>query len=343
MEKKEAFAKRLQTRKMYNEFDATDEKWWVRVVATIARYNKKMRPRHWLSCCGALTALFGVYALFCVLFGYANVLDETTLRASSFYGELASHTGAYVWLGGQKDAAIGAHVFAARRNFSLAVSRRLALVASSFDDSRLVAQAFDCTDLFSASADVRARLLDPMESAETLLADAPALGCTCAPMFATNARLLSFSVPSNGAASDHNETVVHALDVRDELEHVYDLLDAAALAAADVKLAVTNESQNERYNEPRGSFALIRRARLRLHFSDRYCHIQTVWLSNEMAVCAQRCLDLMRGIDVRERARMQWRLGIRLNEAVFGAPPPPSSPNDAAAAQKARPQSKDEL
>lgn len=303
---------------MYDDYDASDEKWYVRLLAALARRKSKMKARDWLIACGATFGLFLLYALVCILLGYGNVVDEATLSASSFYGELPSHTAAYVWVGGQRDAQISRHVFDARRNFSLDVSRHIALVASSFDDSRGVAHAVECSDTLSANSSLRTELLEAMAHSEALLKEPGAPPCTCAPVFGYDLQQLAFAAPTAGADGD---AFVHAFGIHDKLSSAYDALDSAALGVAEIKLAVTNESQNERYNQARGSFAVIRRARLRLSFADRHCHSQTLWLANELAVCAQRCLDLMRGVDVRERARMQWRLGIRLNEQQFGPPP----------------------
>jgi hypothetical protein len=142
-------------------------------------------------------------------------------------------------------------------------------------------------------------------------------------MFGFRARHLALYT---GAENGQHATdgVVHALNVVDDLEREYDVLDSETLASNYVKLTVLNESQDERYNEARGSFAVIRRMRVRVLFLDRFCHKQVNRLTNMLAVCAQRCFDMMRGIDARERARMQWRLGVRLNEHIFG--PPPSNP-----------------
>jgi hypothetical protein len=121
----------------------------------------------------------------------------------------------------------------------------------------------------------------------------------------------------------HSSRVLHAIEVVDTDEEAYDRLDVAAFDEQGVQLAIVYENQDYRFNHPRGTFAVLRRATLQLSYRDTHCHIVTLRLAGEAAFCAQQCLDLMNGIDVRERARRQWQnSGVQLNashfESVYG-------------------------
>ena len=115
-----------------------------------------------------------------------------------------------------------------------------------------------------------------------------------------------------------NAVVVHMFNPSDEHEDIYDALDAAQMKERNIGLEISLESQNYRYNETRGVFNVLRRTRIRAAYQDEECRWLRPWISGAAAICVQECFDLMRGIDVRERARMQYKNGVLLNDKYFG-------------------------
>ena len=111
--------------------------------------------------------------------------------------------------------------------------------------------------------------------------------------------------------------VVHMFNPVDEQEEIYDALDTRQMKEQGIGLDYSLESQNYRYNETRGVFNLLRRTRIRVSYQDEECRWLQPWISGAAAICVQECFDLMRGIDVRERARMQFKHGVVLNDKYF--------------------------
>lgn len=117
---------------------------------------------------------------------------------------------------------------------------------------------------------------------------------------------------------DDDYVVVHFFNLQDKQADAYDQLDGDALALNDIMLGVRHDvNENYRYNVGRGSFSLIYRKVVRLNLMDRHCHSQKVTMHNSLAFCTERCLDQLRGIDVRQRAFMQHERGVRLNTVGF--------------------------
>jgi hypothetical protein len=312
----------------HDGFDS-DDKWYVRLVALLGRRFKRMRwqQKAMLSVSVSLAALL-VYWLVCRLAGFDG-LDMASVRATSLYGQLPEHVEAYRWLNeNERDPLVSDHVITARQ--SLAQTTQLVLVGSRTDEKQHVALAVDCKQIFSTKRNA-SEYYDALlgHTAEYLEANAGSVSCACGPMFGYTTRHLAIYLRGahkqeamHDEQDGRKEAVLHLLNVTDELEAAYDELNVAVLTQNNVNITVVREHQNERYNEARGEYAVIRRTRLRLEGQDTLCHRQTIRLWSELAVCAQRCLDLMRGIDVRERARMQWEAAsVRLNVAAFGEPP----------------------
>lgn len=321
---------------MFDEY--SDEKWWVRYIERAARRLKRFNKWwHWaLICGGVVSGSAALYALFVHTLGFGESLhiDEQALRASSFYGQLGDHVDAYRWLKeSERDPLVSEHVIEARRGLNH--SEWLVLVDSS---TRTEPHSRDitCAELFSVDSGTALALNKMFYETIQFLYDNPALGqpCACAPMFGHHMRYLA--VYSGGGSKRHvfdadavdeeehssahqhsADNIFHALNILDEMETVYDRLDSGALAAQNIELAAVREEQPTRYNEPRGSYIVLRRTKLRLALLDRQCHKKVVRMRDSLAFCTQRCLDMMRGIDVRERARMQFSAGVQLNQHLF--------------------------
>jgi hypothetical protein len=116
---------------------------------------------------------------------------------------------------------------------------------------------------------------------------------------------------------DSSRSVTHFFNIDDVQMESYDKLDAEKLKQSGIGLQITTEDQNYRYNASRGAFKLIRRTSVRITYKDAQCISRAARFDGAIALCAQECLDLMRGIDVRERARLQFRQNVTLNAEYF--------------------------
>lgn len=312
---------------MYDEL--ADEAWYVRHSVRLMRRFKRLRSSQKIGlACSTALALLVLYALLNALFGFDRVatLDE---RSSSLYGTLQTHTDAFEWDAGVRDAHISAHVLAARE--ALADTRGMTLVANERADEP-ASRALRCKDLFSVtdnSTDVLSALF--YRTARYLRANRDER-CACAPQFGERVRYVAFLTKTdlelarrieehNGGAetldvADDGSAVYHALNPHDSLADAYERLDESNTALPD--LTVVDERQAERYNDAyRGdtTFALLRRERVRLELMDRQCHAQAVQVKGALAHCVQRCLDLLDGVSVARRAERQYDVGVRLNAA----------------------------
>jgi hypothetical protein len=317
---------------MYDE--AAGEPWHRRLIIRSGQWAQRLRKRAKPIVVGLL-ALYVLYCLASYVLGYTGV-DRQLIEASEHYTSDPYNTTLYRWQSGVGDDSVSPHVVAARANLSNA--HLLALVATTADNDA-PGTLVRCADFVSRHNEP---LLDMMRDAELYLRTNPDVPCVCGQQLEYAYRylalrqrqasdevreLLDDAQPSVSVVDD--VAVVHAFNPVDEHQREYDELDGPFFQLRRINLTVVDEHQDERYNARRGTFSLIRRTSVRLMVSDRECHRERISLFNDMALCAQRCLDLMRGIDVRQRARLQLDKGVALNTALFeppSSPPPPPPP-----------------
>jgi len=134
-----------------------------------------------------------------------------------------------------------------------------------------------------------------------------------------DADVASFVAEIEAGDTNADAIVVHMFNPVDEQAEIYDALDTSQMKEQKIGLYFSKEVQNYRYNTSRGSFTLLRRTRIRVAYQNEACQWLRPWLSGASALCAQECFDLMRGVDVRERARIQYNGGIVLNREYFTA------------------------
>jgi hypothetical protein len=329
----------IHTQVVMSLFDEySDEKWWVRagvrVARKFARFDKKWQLAIMLFT--TATACWSVYSLFVCVAAWsgsgAAVIDSSVLKTNALYGQFADHVDAYRWYR-DKDPIVAQHVLDARARVNR--SELLTLVSSS-DTETQVSRTVPCLDLFATDVDKKTLLDRMMYESMQFLQHNPAQLCTCGDMLSHPLRYLAAYSPTKrdafsgtedesehtnataaATSADDSKNFFHAFNPEDELEAAYDSLDTAALTTNNIELAAVVENQDTRYNERRGEFVILRRTSIRLQLMDLHCHKQVVRMRNTLAYCTQQCLDLMRGIDVRERARMQYARGVQLNAEKF--------------------------
>jgi hypothetical protein len=122
--------------------------------------------------------------------------------------------------------------------------------------------------------------------------------------------------PETEQLSD-DSIIIHMFNPIDEQEEMYDTLDAEQMKELNIGLNFSAEHQDYRYNVSRGHYTLLRRTRMRISYQNEECRRLRPWINGGPVLCMQECFDLMRGIDVRERARMQFAKGVILNQQQF--------------------------
>jgi len=319
---------------MYDEL--ADEAWYVRRSVPLMRRFRRASPRQRAaSVCGALGALLLLYAALNAALGLDRV-SEIDERKSSLYGTLERHTDAFAWDGDVRDSRVAAHVLEARAR--IVGARHLTLVGAQ-RRAEPRSRTVSCSELFSVTDNSTEVLNALFYRVGQHLRDNRALQrCACAPQFGERRRYMAFLTKHdvdlaqqlqerNGGAETldvdaDGTTVVHMINPRDELAALYDALDDSGAERALPDLSVVDERQAARYNDEyrgNGTFAVLRRDRVRIDMMDRQCHTQSVHLKGELAHCAQRCLDLLDGVSVAQRAERQLAAGVRLNAAVIEA------------------------
>lgn len=305
---------------MWNEYN-DDDPLRMRVIAALGRWLRRMKKWwHWAILFGLFVVVtVGLLWFLIYLLGWdLSAIDDSQMRADPLYGLAPEHTDAYRWLDNKPDTAVSAHVIEARKNLNF--TKWLNVVGTGAVE--LPVRLVECeSELFSGNAQTTVYYNTLFHETSHFLENnrAAPLDCTCGVYFGRNIRHVAI-YRNETAPDDHNRNVrapvLHLLNVQDMYEREYDQLDETAMEGQ--KLAVVKEKQDFRYNgERRGVYAIVRRKMLRLDTLDRQCHQQVIQVFDRLAFCVQRCLDTMRGIDVRERARMQYRSGIKLNAALF--------------------------
>lgn len=304
--------------------------------------SRVKRLIHWVGKNGAVlrrrllitaAAALGLFLLYCVgwlLFGGA---DASKALIENSIGLSPLDPRAYNWYGDARDTAVTPSVVAARR--SINESHLLTLVSNHSED-RMPASVINCGDMLSLEPDTALFYNQLLYDIEKYLAANSHRGpeCACAPMLGRPVRLLAFLQQRGAAEEEQLERMAsttnapysftYLLNPEDVYAHQYNELDGNFFSSIGVGMTVEQDSQDYRYNSPRGTYDVLRRSKLTLQVTDKKCDKQRVTIRAPLAVCAARCVDLMNGIDVRERARLQFAKGVKLNKEALAVPQAPA-------------------
>lgn len=286
-----------------------DMPWHERLVIRCARLGGPAVQRLVLAFVGMLVFVLCAMAVR-YAFGYDAVVPAFVARDSRILHSNESPL-AYLWLHDKPDSAVSAHVVSARATMGLAVAR-FVLVGTAADDTA-PARDLECERLSARELAARTAYIDLMSRAEQFLAEAGnGSSCVCAPQLGSNANYIAFR---NDAAL--GSRVMHIFNPVDATLDAYEQLDAERLAQLGVGLARATTNQDYRYNAQRGTYILLRRLELSITGVDLACVRERIGVKASAALQAEECLDLLRGIDVRERARRQLKRGVLLNAAAL--------------------------
>lgn len=222
---------------------------------------------------------------------------------------------AYAWLDGRADNNVGSHVTSARAKLGInaAAAARLVLVGANVDDSA-PARNIACDAQSARDFAHRQAYVDLMSRAEQFLAEAKdGASCVCAAQLGSSVNYIAFRSEALG------EQVMHMFNPTDSSLEPFEQLDAERLAQLGVPLTRSTANQDYRYNKARGSYVVLRRLELSIVGVDAMCVRQRITVKQRSALQAEECLDLLRGIDVRDRARRQWQRGVLLNADQFAS------------------------
>lgn len=298
----------------YDDFFAYSR--YERLIVRLGRLAERWRARF----CAVLAACIVLFAIYAIVLHQSGgiTVDQSVIVNSAYYKESLHNSSLYTWLADVRDDNVSSSVISARK--ALARADLLPLVASTTNDSTM-APTMKCGDLLSVDAAVARFYNDLLYDTAEFLTNTST--CACAPMFGKSVRYMAF------AGSKQAAKLEHAINPVDTHADEYDALDANFFAENRIDLVIEQENDDYRYNEPRGHFAVIRRSKLAIALLDKECRKQKLKVTSHLALCAQRCFDMMRGIDVRERARMQYVRGVTLNKATFEALVQPSTEHSA--------------
>lgn len=266
--------------------------------------------------------------------------DPALVLKSTHYVLPPTDPSLFRWYGGVADANVSQSVVDARHGMSLS---KLLVLNPEYDIVPRKSIKVKCSDLLSLDAGVShvEVIHDMTQFAATNVDEESQSMCTCAPLFGkdlaylivaskrsalSNPEQVEAAHKADGVLNERDIYFEHILNPEDAHQLAYDTLNGLALEEAGIDLKVTEETDNHRYNAPKGVYLLIRRKKIVLSLLDRVCHHERLTLSGPVALCVQYCLDVIRGITVRERALMQHRSGVRLNEAAFFVQPPRPTP-----------------
>lgn len=281
-----------------------------RMIARIGRVAMRWRARM----CAVAAVCAVLFAVYCAVLHWRGgvQIDRAVIENSAHYKESPYNVSLYTWLNDVKDANVSESVVRARENLFRA--DLLVLVASTVNDS-IVAPPMKCADLLSTDVATARFYNDLLFDTAEFLTNWTATHrnkCACAPMFGKSVRYMAFAGSRDGSRIEH---AINPVDVHAEQ---YDALDENFFFENRIDLHINPEEEEDaRYNEPRGHYALVRRTKVTITLLDKECRRQKLRVTDAAAGCAQRCFDMLRGIDVRERARMQYARGIVLNKDIF--------------------------
>lgn len=292
------------------DYDPNEEtRWYRRLIVRVGRTAEQLRARARMLMLGILF----LFACYCIIsYARGGTVVDLALVDSPY------NVARYRWHDNIRDSKVSRSTVDARRG--LAHANLLTLVASS-DSDLTESMPIQCRDLLSRNAETARFYNEMFDDADTYLRANVNNGslCVCAPMLGKAVRYIALAARLHDRQNEEdNLHIEHAINPSDEHAAQYKALDAAFFERNNIDLSIENESQNYRYNEPRGTFSVLRRQKVVLTLVDKACNKQKMTVSGELALCTQQCFDLIDGIDVRYRARMQWmHQGVRLNEAEF--------------------------
>jgi peptide deformylase len=259
-------------------------------------------------------------------FESAHSATSEAIKRSDLYGTLPEHVDAYQWLGDVKAERVAQHVIDARAK--LQRTNQLVLVADFIPDSAaaLVTREFLFTE--------RERLARTLHETSSFLEANPSELCVCAPQFGIDLRHIALRYtaapdaaeePAGGDTSvrlsEGGLPIFHMFNPENTDSKAYDDLSAEAFDAAGVKVSLSEESAAARYNDERrgfegDNFTVIRPDKVVVEMIDFMHHTQFLTVRGEMAHCVQRCLDLLDGLSIFDRALRQFEHnGVHLNWA----------------------------
>jgi hypothetical protein len=300
------------------EEELVPNRWWAKLLAFVAKlFNALIMHLHYV-----LAALL-VLLLYYWLFGN----DKAAVVETARHMHPPTSPLAYKWLANNRDTSVSQHVIDARAGKSMGL---IVLVPRHRQDA-VVSGDVKCSTMFSTNESVQNFYTELMIDAEEFLRGANHTACVCAPQLGRHVKYMAFRADAHTTApsanevlgessDDNNNRILHLFNPIDSSADAYETLNDADLVALGVGLKVTIESQDYRYNEARGTYSVLRRTKLSIVGVDKACHRERIGLMNQLAVSAEECLDLLRGVDVRERAARQEKLGVILNKPP--APPP---------------------
>lgn len=286
----------------YDDFLAYSR--YERVIVRLGRLALQWRARM----CGVVCSCIFLFIVYCVALHMSGgtTIDHAVIQNSAYYKESLHNASLYSWLNDVQDTNVSASAIQARREFARA--DLLPLVASTVNDS-VVAPTMKCVDLLSIDPATARFYNDLLFDTAEFLANSST--CACAPMFGKSVRYMAFT------GTKQATSIQHAINPIDTHADEYDALDANFFAENHIDLLIHEENDDYRYNAPRGHLAVIRRNKVVISLLDKECRRQKLRVTSHLAVCAQRCFDMLRGIDVRERARMQYLRGVTLNKDTW--------------------------
>lgn len=304
-----AFAPLLDNKQTLMEEDES-MRWHERAVICCARLSQKWLRSTLLALAGLMLFVFLAMPLR-YLFGYTEIVPPFIIRDARHVHSPRSPL-AYAWLHDAADAHVAEHVIDARHGTS---SSLLVLVGSKAVETGVV-RTVSCNELLSQQLHVGL-----MAAAEKYLQKANHTNCVCAPQLGSDVAYIALRSRGDGKADEaveESSSIVHMFNPLDSSADAYEALDADRLVQLGVGLRrLEGANQNYRYNVARGTYTLLRRTKLSIVGIDSACERSRVGLSGALTIDAEECLDLLRGVDVRERARRQFRVGVTINAALF--------------------------
>lgn len=277
-----------------------DMRWQERLVIRCARLNRAWM-RNILLTLGALLVFVLVTMPVRYLFGYTDVVPAFV--ASDMRELHSPHSPlAYVWFRDRADTYVAPHVVNARRGTN---SSLLVLQSAFVPDVTWNSYTATCEELLSQH-----KFAGLLAIAEKHLLRNAQFSCVCAPQLGYDVAYIAFRGDTKGG-------IVHMFNPVDETADAYEELNAERLAQLGVGLSRVEANQNYRFNRARGNFTLLRRTKLSVVGVDSTCQRNRVGLKAAAALEVEECLDLLRLVDVRERAARQYRRGVLLNAAHF--------------------------
>jgi hypothetical protein len=336
----------------YEEF-SNDNVWHQRLLRRLGRAAQRLKVKHFVLLTLVGVALIATHLLYAAWRGelptvievpelqnstamtpdeIVALANETVEQAGELYGALPEHIDAYSWFLNRSDDTVDPVVLNERVTYRNASG--LVLVSSTIDDSQYVCQNVTIDEVLPASEKGHLELarLYGLTSAflrnNRNVLNGTKKHCACGAQFGILKNHLAIyqdaSEPHHSHEHDGEEAMhvddntLHLFNMYDTTEVEYDQMNALGLRDANQGLIAVKENQNERYNDGRGEFTVLRRSHIKLTAVDSMWHRDVIRFSGPLGICVQRCLDLMRGIDVRERARMQWAAArVEFNAEYF--------------------------